>query len=265
VRSRDSNFIYIEVDGHSKLNPAYLTVVLDLVEPMLISRIPSHKIAIVTFYSAQRAGYEKILNSKDARWSGLKLMSVDASQGDEAPFVLLDPVTPGGMGYSLGFRKSHKIAIITFHSAQRAGYEKILNSKDARWSGVKLISVDASQGDEAPFVLPDPVTPDRMSYSLGFHKSMERLRVAPSRARDGFVVVGSPYMANTKYPANSTKAGAEPIQQFIKVDGVVRADSRGCDEVKRRLKHSGDCLPAHGPPYFDCFCWLVWRLSTLIR
>lgn len=105
MRSHDSNFIYIEVDGHSKPNPAYLTVVLDLVEPMLISRIPSHKIAIITFYSAQRAGYEKILNSKDARWSGLKLMSVDASQGDEAPFVLLDPVTPGGMRYSLGFRK----------------------------------------------------------------------------------------------------------------------------------------------------------------
>lgn len=83
--------LYVEVDGHSKLNPAYLTVVLDVVQMMLAFGIPTHKIAIITFYSAQRACYEKILNSKDARWSGLKLMSVDASQGDEAPFVLLDP------------------------------------------------------------------------------------------------------------------------------------------------------------------------------
>jgi len=76
------------------------------------------------------------------------------------------------------------------------------------------------------------VTPGGMGYSLGFRKSMERLRVAPSR----FVIVGSPYMANTQYPANSAKAWAELIQQFIKVDGVVSSClpwlRRGQAEVK---------------------------------
>ncbi len=142
---------------------------------------------------------------------------------------------------------SYKIAIITFYSAQRACYEKILNFKDARWSGLKLISVDTSQGDEAPFVLLDPVTSGGIRFSLGFLKSMERLCVALSRARDGFVIVGSPYMANTKYLANSTKAWAELIQHFIKVDGVVRADYRGCDEVERRLNIPGTAYQLMAP------------------
>ncbi len=72
------------------------------------------------------------------------------------------------------------IAIITFYSAQRSLYKRILKAKQLE--GMRLLSVDGSQGDEAPFVILEPVTPGAPDYRLGFLKEVERLCVALSRA-----------------------------------------------------------------------------------
>ncbi len=61
------------------------------------------------------------------------------------------------------------------------------NAKNLEWSETRLISVDGSQGDESPFVIQDPVTPGGLECGLGFLKSLERLCVALSCARDVFI------------------------------------------------------------------------------
>lgn len=98
--------LYIETDGHSKINPTYLAMVVAIVESMLAFGIDGSKIAIITFYAAQRTCYQKIITSRGAAWEGVRSMSVDGSQGDKSPFVILDPVTPGGLEYGFGFLKS---------------------------------------------------------------------------------------------------------------------------------------------------------------
>lgn len=50
--------------------------------------------------------YQKMITSRGAGWIGVRLMSVDGSQGDESPCVILGPVTPGGIEFGLGFLRS---------------------------------------------------------------------------------------------------------------------------------------------------------------
>jgi len=95
--------LYQEVDGFSKMNDLYLHAVSEIAQDMVKFGIPQSSIAIITFYSAQRTLYKRILKAKQLE--GIRLLSVDGSQGDEAPFVILDPVTPGAPDYRLGFLK----------------------------------------------------------------------------------------------------------------------------------------------------------------
>lgn len=95
--------LWQEVDGFSKMNDLYLHAVSEIAQDMVDFGIPQSSIAIITFYSAQRSLYNRILKAKQLE--GIRLLSVDGSQGDEAPFVILDRVTPGAPDYRLEFLK----------------------------------------------------------------------------------------------------------------------------------------------------------------
>lgn len=164
--------LYQEVDGFSKMNDLYLHAVSELAQNMVAFGIPQSSIAIITFYSAQRSLYKRILKAKQLE--GIQLLSVDGSQGDEAPFVILDPVTPGA--------------------------------------------------------------PD---YTLGFLKDLERLCVALSRAQDGLLIIGNTTMADGDYPTLVVKAWSSLIQHLKDVNGCVTQNFGRGGPTRRLLKIPG--------------------------
>jgi hypothetical protein len=83
--------------GGSKANPVYAAAVQRVVNRLIAKGARGDSIGILTFYQAQRHLHD--LFSPPS----VQVMTVDASQGREFDFVVLDLVTPGGNRYGLGF------------------------------------------------------------------------------------------------------------------------------------------------------------------
>ncbi|OOQ87567.1 hypothetical protein PEBR_15610 [Penicillium brasilianum] len=85
--------------------------------------------------------------------------------------------------------RAEDVMIISPYKAQRRLFSRTLSE-----SGLKVrdnLTVDASQGQEAPIVLLSLTKPGEVATSLGFMANKERLNVALSRAQEVLIVVGN--------------------------------------------------------------------------
>ena len=113
--------LFREVGGFSLVNTAYIHVVVRLVIKMTTFGIPSDDILVITFYAAQKRCYDRLFKSGGRNTRVIlepEVNSVDGSQGRQAPFVILDMVTPGGSKYALGFLKDLKRLCVALSRAQ---------------------------------------------------------------------------------------------------------------------------------------------------
>jgi superfamily I DNA and/or RNA helicase len=83
--------------GGSKANPVYAAAVQRVVNRLIAKGARKDSIGILTFYQAQRHLHDLFSSPS------VQVVTVDASQGREFDFVVLDLVTPGGKRYGLGF------------------------------------------------------------------------------------------------------------------------------------------------------------------
>ena len=110
--------------------------------------------------------------------------------------------------------------------------------------GIQLLSVDGFQGDEAPFLIIDPVTPGAPDHTLGFLKDLERLCVALSRAQDGLSIVGNNTMADADHQMLVVKAWRSLIQYFKDVNGCITHDFGRGARTRWLLKIPGTAYKA---------------------
>ena len=100
--SVNNGTLYSAKKGGSKVNPQYITAVQRLVSSLLNLRALPDQIGILAFYSAQSRVHQ------DESPKGVHVSTVDAAQGREYDYVVVDTVTPGGRDYSLGFLTNTK-------------------------------------------------------------------------------------------------------------------------------------------------------------
>ena len=102
VTVQDPVQLLVETGAHSKLNPTYIHAVTSIIQNMLKFSIPADDILLITFYAAQKRCYKRWFKSVGVNIP-VEQVTVEGAQGREAPFVVLDCVTPGGPQLGLGF------------------------------------------------------------------------------------------------------------------------------------------------------------------
>lgn len=103
------------------------------------------------------------------------------------------------------------VAVLTGYDAQRREIVKVLTpgEADRTYLQVKVATVDAYQGQEADVAV-FSVTRSNDRNDLGFLRSLERVNVALSRARDGLVIVGdADFIEQAGYERN-------PLQRVLR-------------------------------------------------
>ncbi len=95
--------LFFEKGGTSLVNTTYAAMTLYLINTFRQQKIPPNKLMVICFYAAQRRLYVKMFRQLNLPIKVAKVSTVDGSQGKEAPFVILDTVTPGGKERSMGF------------------------------------------------------------------------------------------------------------------------------------------------------------------
>ena len=109
ISVEDPVTMFKEAGGFSKCNPTYIHAVLTIIESMRNFGIPLSEILLITFYAAQKRCYDRLFKARGISVrtfdTSQQIRSVDASQGRQAAFVILDCVSPGGNKYTLGFLK----------------------------------------------------------------------------------------------------------------------------------------------------------------
>jgi len=83
-----------EVDSFSYVNTKHLIVVRKMVRSMVASNIKPADIMLISFYSAHRHQLARMFRMDNITLQSIT--TVDGSQGDEGPYVILDMVSPGG-------------------------------------------------------------------------------------------------------------------------------------------------------------------------
>ena len=106
--SVETDRLIATADTFSKANFWTVSTAAHLVIHLLASGIKAQEIGLTTFYSAQADCYRKLLPTAATTldWedkAGLEAVTVDGSQGKEREILIIDVVTPGSKGYSLGF------------------------------------------------------------------------------------------------------------------------------------------------------------------
>lgn len=86
---------------HSMFNPEYVTVVAELVELFKSKNCPQNQILVLTYYAEEQRILSELLHGRYS-YSGIRIESVDASQGHEREIVILSTCRPGGE-FGLGF------------------------------------------------------------------------------------------------------------------------------------------------------------------
>jgi regulator of nonsense transcripts 1 len=92
-----------ETGGFSKINTVNAGVVRDIVNSMVTYGIPVKDVIVFSFYKAQVALIKRLLAVEGPQ--GIRVETVDSSQGSENAIVVIDVVTPGGEDGPMGFVK----------------------------------------------------------------------------------------------------------------------------------------------------------------
>ena len=90
--------VYYTRRGRSLANPRHACIIDIMLRKLRDAGAEPNQIAVLCGYKAQL----RVLRTLPST-AGVTLATIDASQGLEYPFVLLDLVTPGGSKYGLGF------------------------------------------------------------------------------------------------------------------------------------------------------------------
>ena len=110
------------------VNSSNLAVIPDAVQRLLRSGARANQIAILTAYKAELAVIQRMELA-----AGITVATVDASQGKEYPFVILDLVNPGGRDIHAGFLADTQCMCVALSRAQSGqlilGYETLGQSK----------------------------------------------------------------------------------------------------------------------------------------